>query len=383
MGIRKIQLRPDAEQKQLLRRIMGARRFFYNQAVATHQQYQKEGCTMQESVLRRDILTKETRKPEKHPMWAEQIPYDIKDEALRDYWKAFQINVRQKRPFRMQFRSRKRRDQESFVFHKKHWVHQRGFYAALKKIRSVEALPQKLPADCRITGQCGKYYIHLPVYENTTLHALDDTSKRDVVALDPGVRTFMSAYDPDGYCFEWAHHDNMRLRRLQEACRRLQSMMDQSSKGRRRKLQKAQDRIRDKLSHLVDDTQFKLIRFLTKTYKHVLLPSFQSKQMMQLKLNKKTKQELQLWRHYTFRQRLIARAKLVGCHIHIVDEHYTSRTCTACGYLNAKDTKKSKRCHNCQHEVDRDINGARNVFLKTCSDLKAGMTRNKRGTTSI
>ena len=52
--------------------------------------------------------------------------------------------------------------------------------------------------------------------------------------------------------------------------------------------------------------------------------------------------ELQLWRHYTFRQRLIARARLVGCYIHIVDEHYTSRTCTACGHLNAKNTKKSK-----------------------------------------
>ena len=216
---------------------------------------------------------------------------------------------------------------------------------------------------------CDKFYLHLPVNENSTISPIDE--RREVVALDPGVRTFMAGYDPDGYCFEWAHNDNRRLRRLQEACRKLQSEMDKSSNTRRRKLQKVQDRIRDKLSHIVDDNQFKLICFLTKTYKHVLLPSFQSKQMLQMNLNKKTKQELQLWRHFTFRQRLIARAKLVGCNIHVVTEEYTSRTCTSCGYLNKKCQKKDKKCRQCSHYIDRDINGARNIYLKTFSDLHA------------
>ena len=363
--MRKIRLKPNLEEKRLLRRIMGARRFFYNQAVATHQ----SNVNMQEKMLREQILTKSTRDPAKHPPWAEEIPYDIKDEALRDYWKAFQINMLKKTTFRMQFQSRKRRDQESFVLHKKHSSRKRGFYAQILKIKSCEPIPQVLPSDCRVTMTCDKFYLHLPVNENTKISPIDE--RREIVALDPGVRTFIAGYDPDGYCFEWAHNDNRRLRRLQEACRKLQSEMDKSSNTKRRKLQKVQDRIRDKLSHIVDDTQFKLIRFLTKTYKHVLLPSFQSKHMLQMNLNKKTKQELQLWRHFTFRQRLIARAKLVGCNIHVVTEEYTSRTCTSCGYLNKKCQKKDKKCRQCSHYIDRDINGARNIYLKTFSDLHA------------
>jgi putative transposase len=52
-----------------------------------------------------------------------------------------------------------------------------------------------------------------------------------------------------------------------------------------------------------------------------------------------------------------------------VDESYTSKTCTNCGVMN--DVKDSERyeCKSCKIEIDRDLNGARNIMLKGIQSL--------------
>ena len=48
-----------------------------------------------------------------------------------------------------------------------------------------------------------------------------------VIALDPSVRKFMTAYDPDGFIHEWSTNDMNRIWRLEKYKFELQS---QSSK---------------------------------------------------------------------------------------------------------------------------------------------------------
>ena len=52
-----------------------------------------------------------------------------------------------------------------------------------------------------------------------------------------------------------------------------------------------------------------------------------------------------------------------------VCESYTSRTCSYCGFLHPKNSKKRMKCH-CGTDVDRDLNGARGLLLKSFSLAK-------------
>ena len=49
----------------------------------------------------------------------------------------------------------------------------------------------------------------------------------------------------------------------------------------------------------------------------------------------------------------------------IYTEEYTSKTYTNCGSIN-RPTDRLYECKNCKLSIHRDINGARNIYLKIC-----------------
>ena len=79
------------------------------------------------------------------------------------------------------------------------------------------------------------------------------------------------------------------------------------------------------------------------------------------------------WSHYAFRQYLIFKAQeFPWVKVHIGSEEYTSKTCTGCGTLKHNlGSSKVFRCPNpaCRCVVNRDVNGARNIFIKNCKEL--------------
>ena len=49
----------------------------------------------------------------------------------------------------------------------------------------------------------------------------------------------------------------------------------------------------------------------------------------------------------------------------LVNEYYTSKTCSLCGnYNNKLEGNKIYNCKNCNSSIDRDINGCRNIYMK-------------------
>ena len=70
------------------------------------------------------------------------------------------------------------------------------------------------------------------------------------------------------------------------------------------------------------------------------------------------------WSHFEFRKKLKIKAEEFNCFIHEVSEHYTSKTCDNCGSIDWKlGGKKQFKCSKCKFSIDRDFNGARNIFL--------------------
>ena len=68
--------------------------------------------------------------------------------------------------------------------------------------------------------------------------------------------------------------------------------------------------------------------------------------------------------HYKFRQHLINKGNEYGCKVVVVTEEYTSKTCTNCGAVSEYYRKRMKKCPKCNYEIDRDVNGSRNILLK-------------------
>ena len=71
---------------------------------------------------------------------------------------------------------------------------------------------------------------------------------------------------------------------------------------------------------------------------------------------------------HEFRQKLISKARKHGKLVPIVDEAYTSKTCSGCGWQHPSlGGVKVYRCRQCGLVVGRDVNGARNILLRnTC-----------------
>lgn len=82
-------------------------------------------------------------------------------------------------------------------------------------------------------------------------------------------------------------------------------------------------------------------------------------------ISKNTSRRMLLLAHYRFRQRLLNKAKQYGRNVVIVNEAYTTKTCTRCGVLNNKvGGKKTFICNDCYLIIGRDDNGARNILLR-------------------
>jgi putative transposase len=200
---------------------------------------------------------------------------------------------------------------------------------------------------------------------------------RRVVALDPGVRTFQTAYDPTGVVIEVGKQDIQRIDRLCWHLDKLQSeevrlKKDPDKKRRRQGLRRAMMRLRKRVRNLIDDVHKKLARFLVVNYTTILLPTFETQDMVkrtQRRITSKTARQMITWSHYRFQQHLLHKVRQAPwCQVEIVNESYTSKTCGCCGAIHDKlGSSKVFKCPSCQIIIDRDVNGARNILLKNMS----------------
>jgi transposase len=53
----------------------------------------------------------------------------------------------------------------------------------------------------------------------------------------------------------------------------------------------------------------------------------------------------------------------------IVDESFTSCTCTNCGIINNTKCKENLKCIKCNLEIDRDVAGSINILIKTLKKI--------------
>lgn len=239
-----------------------------------------------------------------------------------------------------------------------------GIYVKkLGHIKTNGKFPKKCDYDMKINRYNGNYYLCLPYSKRID----KSIPKYESCSLDPGARTMHVLY---------SEHEVLKIQQDNELIKKLNNKIDtmtslrtkaKNMKHRFHSFDKRIKNLREKLRNLIDDMHYKFINYLTSTYQKIYLPSFESQEMMRNNrtLSSSTKRTLNILSHFKFKQRLQSKAKTKShCEVYIVNEDYTTKTCTNCGNLNNVQSEKEIVCNSCDLKIDRDINGARNIFIK-------------------
>ena len=228
----------------------------------------------------------------------------------------------------------------------------------------------------RLLKERDKYWLTIPYPAQCDI----ETPRGDgVVALDPGVRSFLTFFS-EADCGKVGYQAFGRIQRLCQPLDRLISRTDQEkNRKKRRNMRKAQARMRQKIINLVDELHWQCARWLTSNYRVILLPKFETQSMtrrgerqIQSKTARKTAREtarmMLSFQHYRFKKRLQWKAWQRGSLVLEVNEAYTSRTRSWDGRVDEKLGGSRTIRDESGFIMDRDINGARGIFLRALGD---------------
>ena len=373
MQSRRIRVYPNAQQKETIRTWLDASRWTYNLTVEVLRSgipaawRHIAGMVMAELKLL-------------HPEWSD-VPYQVKRTSVRDACRAMsnvkrfnqqlaeghRAGLRQDDEFaELGFRSRKNPRQSCYIPDAA--VFQHGIYS---KILGPLLMAEVVPAgrkECRLVKERGLYWLVVP---HPAQCDIETPSGDGVVALDPGVRTFLT-YFSETDCGKIGHHAFGRIQRL---CHHLDDLISRTdtepNHQRRRRMRKAQARVRQRIINLVDELYWQVARWLTSTYKVTLLPTFETQNMTARagrKIRSKTARMMLGFRHYEFKRRLRWKAWQRGALVIDVDEAYTSKTCSWDGSVRTNLGGGAVIRDRNGFSMDRDVNGARGIFLRALGD---------------
>jgi putative transposase len=338
--------------------------------------------------------------------WVLETPYEIRDAALADLLAAYKTNFAKRKQnndhiFAVKPKTKKAPSDSIVIHHKFYRNGGRIFKSFWRKtpkdhgdissfLRGFERLPKTLDHAARLQRtRNGEFYlcvvssIDRPESTSTAraeTQGLPVEATDRVIALDPGVRSFMTGYCPGQGVMEWGAGDRTRLFRLCCAYDSLQSRWSKEKHRKRYRMQRAGRRIQERIRNLVNEVHCKLVKWLVTNFDLVLLPKFETQSMCQKtqfaaedgtryktrKINGKVARAMYTWSHYRFQRRLLHKIReYPQCRVVICDEDFTSKTCGRCGFVHEKlGGNKRFKCPSCHVSLNRDVNGARNIFLR-------------------
>ena len=370
---RKIRLYPDATQRSELRRWFGAARYAYNQTVEL---LTKEDAPSAVKTKVRDLVLPML------PPWHRSAPREVLVGAVFDACRAVSAvkkfnaqlakdkssGTRQDESFaRVRFRSRKNPRQTFTV--QANCVSDAGIYRTkLGDMLMAERLPVAVNRNiCRLTFRYGQYHLAVPYDEE---RPPERENQARVVALDPGVRSFLTWYCTDsvGKIGEGAFF------RIQRLCERLDELLSRAAKSpsrKRRNMRRATGRMRVRIESLIQELHRKTARFLVDRFDVILLPTFETSEMVERgrrRIRSKTVRNMLGLAHYRFGMFLRNMAAEYGVVVLSVNEAYTTKTVSWTGEVLADVGGAAVVVGRDGERMDRDHNGARGIYLRALGD---------------
>ncbi len=383
----KIRIYPSPSLHPIWKKWLAASRYCFNQGIA----YQRKHGKISRIDLRKVVL-------KNVPDWVKETPYSFRVQAVYDAHEAFTNSRKNGTKLADAGRFRSVRDRvQSIKFRPEDYKNGTWFPDCTKQFSFQVAEPiPSLDVHYQQKQKSGSYKTRVRkqtwnastqlVYDKKRWFAVypvefkpEKSNRQSMIALDPGVRTFLTGFDGEKFV-EIGSKDITRVYRL---CKHTDNLISEKSKlkGRKNKRQRQRvqtriDHLRTRVRNLVDEVHKKAAKWLTSEYRLIFIPTFESSQMVaksgkkSRKINSKTVRQLLRWSHYRFKQTLKFHALKRGAEVIDVSEEYTSKTCTSCGHVHAKlGGSKQFRCPRCRHTLPRDFNGALGIFLKALRDI--------------
>lgn len=356
--VKRVRIYPDAIQRNLFRQWFGTSRLVYNETV--------KHLNLPAGQREKTWISAAKKIMAGLPDWASPVPYETKREAVHDAYKAFSNECKKAKksgkPFKLSFRSRKDPKQSCFI--PATALRDDGVFPTLAgKLRRAEPWPEG-PRDSRLVLEHGRWFLMVP-YRVVVAKA---ESQGRAVAIDPGVRTFATCFAED-MAVKIGAGDFARIARLGRSMDDLISRMSGVGCRKRRRMKKALARMKWKMWDLIDEIHFKTINLLLSAYDVVIFPESGTSEMVAKstrKIRSKTVRAMLTYAFHRFSQRLESKAKSLGKSVARCSEAWTSKTASWTGEIKNIGSAKSIKSGGVR--VDRDINGARGIFLRALGD---------------
>jgi len=303
------------------------------------------------------------------------VPYQIKKIAVKDCYTTFTNGCKKAKkegvPFEMHYRSKKAPKQTMYI--PKSAVSADGIYYTLSgklKYAEYDWLTKEY-GDCRLTKENNRWFIVVPIKDDSKAIYFDN--QEGIVALDPGVRTFITYFSDDGRFgllgYRSAQTIFIKLRRLDKLLSKKETVKDRRENAI---LNRKIKTIRFRIHNLIDELHWKVINYLTKNYSTILLPTYETSEMtckIGRKLNKTSVRSMLSLRSFEFEQRLQNKCNERGVQLIRCNEAYTSKTNSFTGEIFNIGSREWFNYNGVR--INRDINAARNILLRALRDDSA------------
>ena len=187
--------------------------------------------------------------------------------------------------------------------------------------------------------------------------------KKNFISIDPGIRTFITGISENEII---NIGDN-----LQSKIEVLLNKKDKILKLQIKKIikKKISERLTRKIKYLINELHWKSIKYLTDNYKNILIGDLSVKGIVNNRTSVITSMTKRIGLHmslFKFKERLQYKCNVKNNNYIEVNERYTSKMCSNCSnYKEDLGANKVYNCNNCKKIIDRDINAARNIYIKT------------------
>lgn len=328
-------------------------------------------------------------------------PYDILTDEIRSFCsnvKSCITNLKNNNIHNFKLTNKNTYKSQSILIPSKS-INERGIFTSLlSDMNGFENIKtENINGDSRLIYDkiTKKFFLKCPQYFD--LKQIND--RKEIVALDPGEKIFMTYYSLNDSGMIGYNIKNKILKH-ESKIRKLQKIISKKSTTRkirnRKKLKLKLNKYYRKIKNTVKELHNKTALYLVNNYNRILLPSFETSNMVrsfgkkyiknkleelktvsheerkkeitkmykEKRLSKRVKFVLNQLSHYKFKQHLVNKCNEYGCELQIVTEEYTSQCCSHCGILSNKYTNRVKTCLSCNLTIDRDLNGSRNILIK-------------------
>ncbi len=349
----KTKLNLSKEQKVLMSKHAGIKRFTFNWGLAAWQKLYNSGCKFNYRTLR-TFFNKHVKT---EYLWIKEkgICQKITEFAFEDLNNAFTLFFKK---FGDYPKLKKKGKNDSFTINCGGKPMPFGGKSiklpTIGWVKIHEGLPHGTTSKVTISRIADDWYISF-CYNQKKPEITPE--KIDVVGVDLGIKTLATL--STGTIFNNAKYLRSNLKQLARLQQKLARKKYQSSN--RSKLKTKLQRLYRRIAFLRKDLLHKITHYICKNHTKIVIEDLHVSGML---ANGNLALSISDCGFYEFKRQLEYKSKKFGCELIIADRWYaSSKICSTCGHKHETLTLKDRvyECSNCGLKIDRDLNAALNL----------------------